>query len=114
MSIQNIQTGITDITDVEAISMTSNVISAEAATPVNRQPTQDEIMAFMRHMQARHNAKCRKKGFKDHIHQPAGNKLSRKLARAGTLYGRLSLVGEMMKDIQARKFKEAKEHHAAI
>ena len=68
-----------------------------------------QIQQYLQMLRKIHGAKCRTKGFTKHVHQPAGNKLARKLERHGSLYGRLSLVGEMFKDIQARKFKEAKE-----
>lgn len=87
-----------------------NTKNFENVTPEPTQPTQEQIMAYMKFMRARHNAQCRKKGFKDHIHQPAGHKLERKLIRQGSLYGRLSLIAEMFKDIRERKFKEVKEN----
>lgn len=110
-----------NITDVEPItaenasSMLHQVEGIVKSGPTETivQPSQEQIMAYMQHLRKMHNAKCRKKGFKDHIHQPAGHKLQRKLARQGSLYGRLSLVGEMMKDIQLRKFKEARDEMIA-
>lgn len=125
------------VTDVEEISATATLyptaivdsteITAEnAGTLLNlkgtrdnaqsdqaQQPTTEQLIAYMQHMRKLHNAKCRKKGFKDHIHQRAGHKLERKLERQGSLYGRVSLVSQMYNDIQVRKFKEAKEVVAA-
>lgn len=53
-------------------------------------------------------ASKRKKGCQTHKVNPAGSKLARKLERQGSLYGRQSLVAEVMSEIQVRKFKEAR------
>ena len=86
------------ITDVEAIE--------------EPKMSQAQFMQMLQAMIRAHGKKCRTKGFTGHMHQPAGNKLSRKLARCGTLYGRLTLGDEMVNDIRARRFKEAKENAA--
>ena len=94
-----------NIIDVEAIEEPS--VFSSAGEP---QMSQAQFMQMLQAMKRAHGKKCRTKGFTGHVHQPAGNKLSRKLARCGTLYGRLTLGDEMVNDIRARRFKEAKEN----
>lgn len=94
------------ITDVEATFDTTPTLT-------QRQMTQGEVLDMVRATQLNHNAKCRKKGFVGHASNPAGSKLERKIERQGSLYGRVSTVGQLMLEMQTRKFKEAKENKAA-
>lgn len=103
-----------NIVDAEVITAENagtmlNIKGTEAIAENQTQPSREQIMAYMQHMRSLHNRQCRKKGFKDHIHQPVGHKLERKLERQGSLYGRVSLVSQMYNDIQERKFKDAME-----
>ncbi len=91
---------------------TKGTTATEAETPV--QPTTEQLIAYMQHMRRVHNAKCRKKGFKGHIHQASGHKLQRKLERQGSVYGHVSLVSQMYNDIQARKYKDAQANAASV
>lgn len=67
------------------------------------------MQVWMRAAREAYGARCRKKG---HVHltrNPAGAKMARKLARQGSLYGRVTIVTEAFNNIQKRKFLENKE-----
>lgn len=112
----------TEVVDLDlkdaVISDSTQVIPADGllkttpfeAAPQPAQLTAEQIDAYIKYLRAKHNSQCRKKGFKNHIHRPAGNKLKRKLERQGSLYWRLSLIGELFKDMREQKFKNAKEN----
>jgi len=87
----------------------ATVTDVEVIDPAPRlQLSQAQIMNYMRWMERQQGALCRKKGYTKHAANPAGSKLQRKLARCGTLYGRLSQIAETFNDMAIQKFKDAR------
>lgn len=72
-------------------------------TSVNNNVSREQIAAYLEMMQKKHNSQCRKKGFKDHFHQPSGTSLGRHLAKRGSVYGRLSTVDQAFREIRLQK-----------
>lgn len=87
-------------------SNTPQVIDTNETTETVPSINPQKAEHYIRELIRAHGAKCRKKGFKDHIHRPAGSKLERKLRRQGSLYRKVSVVYETFLDIQSHKFKE--------
>jgi len=86
-----------DVVDTEVIERTEPVAA-------EWRPSREHIAAFLEYTQRKHNSQCRKPGFKDHFHQPAGSSLGRRLAKDGSIYGPRSIVQQSFDNIQKQKW----------
>ena len=98
---------VTDVQDLSEVGIVSDgqlvpldTVTSEVTGETKPTLTREQIAAYLELMQKKHNSQCRKPGFKDHFHQPAGSKIERALAKNGSVYGPRSIVTQAFDNIR--------------